>query len=135
LSPKAGPAASALLRPTQSAGAPEIRTFADNLDRPFGIAFWPPGSASRYVYVATTGAVFRFPYRPDELQPAGAMETIVAGLPRGGHWTRDVAFSEDGTRMFVAVGSRSNDAERSAGGLWDAEEERADILVFTPEEK
>jgi glucose/arabinose dehydrogenase len=86
-------------------------------------------------FVATTGAVFRFPYRPDELQPAGAMETIVAGLPRGGHWTRDGAFSEDGTRMFVAVGSRSNDAERSAGGLWDAEEERADILVFTPEEK
>jgi glucose/arabinose dehydrogenase len=124
-----------VLRATDAPGAPEIGTFADNLDRPFGIAFWPPGPAPRYVYVATTGAVFRFPYRPGELQPAGPMETVVAGLPRGGHWTRDIVFSKDGTRMFVSVGSRSNDAERPLGGLWDAEEERADILVFTPEGK
>ncbi len=61
--------------------------------------------------------------------------TIVAGLPRGGHWTRDVVFSEDGTRMFVSVGSRSSAAERSLGGLWDAEEERADMLVLTSEGK
>jgi glucose/arabinose dehydrogenase len=124
-----------VLRATDAAGGPEIRTFADNLDRPFGIAFWPPGPAPQYVYAATTGAVFRIPYRPGELQPAGPMETVVTGLPRGGHWTRDITFSKDGTRMFVAVGSRSNDAERALGGFWDAEEERADILVFSPEGK
>ena len=37
--------------------------------------------------------------------------------------------------MFVSVGSRSNDAERSIGALWDSEEGRADVLVFTPEGK
>ncbi|MBV8337191.1 MAG: sorbosone dehydrogenase family protein, partial [Alphaproteobacteria bacterium] len=124
-----------VLRARQSAGAPEIRLFAENLDRPFGIAFWPPGAEPRYVYVATTATVLRFPYHPGELQPAGPAETVVAGLPRGGHWTRDVAFSEDGARMFVSVGSRSNDAERSLRGIWDTEDERADILVFTPEGK
>ena len=35
-----------------------------------------------------------------------------AKLPAGGgHWTRDLAFSLDGTRMFVSVGSASNAAE------------------------
>ncbi|MBV8133557.1 MAG: sorbosone dehydrogenase family protein [Alphaproteobacteria bacterium] len=124
-----------VLRATDVTGAPEVRTFADGLDRPFGIAFWPPGANPRYVYIAKTDAVVRFPFRRGDLQPAGPPETIVAGLPRGGHWTRDVVFSEDGARMFVSIGSRSNDAERSIGALWDSEEERADVLVFTPEGK
>ncbi|HKM70324.1 MAG TPA: PQQ-dependent sugar dehydrogenase, partial [Stellaceae bacterium] len=97
-----------------------------------GIAFWPPGANPRYVYVANTDAVVRFPYRPGDLQPTGPAETLVAGSPRGGRWTRDVVFSQDGTRMFASVGSRSNDAERSIGALWDLEGERADVLVFTP---
>src|SRR5271166_3344849 len=106
-----------VLRATNDAAMPEIHTFAEGLDRPFGIAFWPPGANPRYVYVANTDAVVRFPYRPGDVQPAGPAETIVAGLPRGGHWTRDVVFSEDGARMFVSVGSRSNDAERSIGAF------------------
>src|SRR5271166_4337337 len=60
-----------VLRATNDAGTPEIHTFADGLDRPFGIAFWPPGGNPRYVYVADTDAVVRFPYRPGDLQPAG----------------------------------------------------------------
>src|SRR5271169_2926695 len=86
-----------ILRATDTAGMPEINTFADGLDRPFGIAFWPPGANPRYVYVANTNAVVRFPYRPGDLQPAGPAETIVAGSPRGGRWTRDVVLSQDGT--------------------------------------
>jgi glucose/arabinose dehydrogenase len=103
--------------------------FAAGLDRPYGIAFWPPGPSPRYVYVANTGSVVRFPYRASELQPAGPAETVVSGLPVGGHWTRDLAFAADGARMFVSVGSRSNVA-------WDSgEQRRADVLVFTPEGK
>jgi len=124
-----------VLRATNDAAMPEIHTFAEGLDRPFGIAFWPPGANPRYVYVANTDAVVRFPYRPGDLQPTGPAETLVAGSPRGGRWTRDVVLSQDGTRMFASVGSRSNDAERSIGALWDSEEERADVLVFTPEGK
>jgi glucose/arabinose dehydrogenase len=109
--------------------AQQAEIFAAGLDRPYGIAFWPPGANPRYVYVANTASVVRFPYRPGELQPAGPAETVVAGLPAGGHWTRDLAFSADGMRMFVSVGSRSNVA-------WDnAEQRRADVLVFTPEGK
>ena len=64
----------------------------------------------------------------------------------GGHYTRDLVFSPDGRRMFVAVGSLSNvaedmpkksadeikawEAEHGVGAAWGKEENRADVLVF-----
>jgi glucose/arabinose dehydrogenase len=124
-----------VLRAAQEGGNPEIRIFAGDLSYPFGIAFWPPGPNPRYVYVANTDSVIRFPYRPGDLQPAGPAEMIVAGLPRGGHSTRDVVFSRDGTRMFVSVGSRSNVGERPFYAPWRSDAGRALVFAFTPEGK
>jgi glucose/arabinose dehydrogenase len=124
-----------VLRAAAGAKAAEIRTFAADLYQPFGIAFWPPGPDPRFVYVANTDNVVRFPYRAGDLQPAGPAETIVSGLPRGGHWTRDVAFSPDGSRMFVSVGSRSNAADRLINAPWQSDEGRAAVLSYTPEGK
>ena len=123
------------MRLAQGSGKPDIRIFAENLYQPFGIAFWPPGPNPRYVYVANTDSVVRFPYRSGDLQPAGPAETIVSGLPQGGHTTRDVVFSDDGTRMFVSVGSRSNAGERKIYAPWQSDEGRALVLAFTPEGK
>jgi glucose/arabinose dehydrogenase len=125
-----------VLRAKDGAGKAETsEVFAAGLDRPFGIAFYPPGPEPRFVYVANTGAVVRFPYRSGDLKARGPAETIVADIPGGGqlrgggHWTRDVVFSKDGRRMFVSVGSHSNvsDDER--------ETRRACVLEFTPEGK
>jgi glucose/arabinose dehydrogenase/cytochrome c2 len=104
--------------------------FASGLDRPFGITFYPPGSDPKWVYVAETNAVVRFPYANGDMTARGDAQTIVPSLTdeQGGHWTRDVAFSLDGKQMFVSVGSGSNVAE---GG--SDERDRADILVFDPE--
>jgi glucose/arabinose dehydrogenase len=124
-----------ILRPAQGNGKPDIRTFAENLYQPFGIAFWPPGPSPRYVYVANSDSVVRFPYRAGDLQPAGPAETVVSGLPSGGHSTRDVVFSDDETRMFVSVGSRSNAGERPIYAPWRSDEGRALVLAFTPEGK
>ena len=85
--------------------------------------------------MANTDTVVRFPYRPGDLQPAGPAETIVSGLPRGGHETRDIVFSPDGSRMFVSVGSRSNAADRLINAPWQSDEGRAVALSFTPEGK
>ena len=120
-------------------GAGEV--FAEGLERPFGIAFYPPGPEARWVYVATPGEVVRYPYRAGDLKAGGPPETIVPSLPAGGsHWTRDLAFSPDSKTMFVSVGSASNDAEgpraiatRMFGGLWGGEQDRADVLAFDPE--
>ena len=94
--------------------------FASGLDLPFGIAFWPPGPSPRFVYIAETNRVLRFPY-----PGGGAAETIVPSLPTGGHWTRDLAFSADGTRLFVSLGSASNDSPEG--------DSRAVVLSFAPD--
>jgi hypothetical protein len=104
--------------------------FADGLNRPFGIAFYPPGPDPHYVYVANNNSVVRFLYQSGDLKAGGASETVVADLPHnGGHWTRSIVFSPDGKTLYVSVGSGSNDAE----GGEAAEQDRADILAFTPE--
>jgi glucose/arabinose dehydrogenase len=109
--------------------------FAADLHQPFGIAFYPSGPDPLYVYVADTDAVLRFPYRNGDLKARGPAETMVPDLPGGGrlrgggHWTRDVAFSLDGKKMFVSVGSQTNVWENPAA----KEERRADILEYNPD--
>jgi glucose/arabinose dehydrogenase len=113
-------------------------TFASDLDHPFGIAFYPNGPHPKWVYVANTTSVVRFPYKDGDLKATAAPQTIVPVLPGyaqlrgGGHWTRDVVFSKDGTRMFVSVGSGSNIDDPDTH---PREFHRADILEYTPEGK
>lgn len=119
-----------ILRGVKADGsAAQIETFATGLNRPFGLALYPNGANPQYLYVGNTNSVVRFPYRSGDLKARGEAETILSNLPTGGHWTRDVVFSKDGTKMLVAVGSASNvnDNER--------EYHRANILEFTPEGK
>ncbi|MDE3106135.1 MAG: sorbosone dehydrogenase family protein [Acidobacteriota bacterium] len=116
--------------------AATVATYAMGLDHPFGIAFYPLGPDPKWVYVANTTSVVRFPYRNGDLKAAGDAQVVVETLPGyaqlrgGGHWTRDLAFSQDGKRMFVSVGSASNvdDTDNNP-----AEFHRADVLQFTPE--
>jgi glucose/arabinose dehydrogenase len=125
-----------VLRDTNDDGKPDtIEVFAERLDHPFGIAFYPPGPNPTHVYVANTTSVVRFPYKAGDVRATAAPETIVKVLPGfaqlagGGHWTRDVDFSLDGKRMFVSVGSGSNNSDNAG------ENRRADILVFDPDGK
>jgi glucose/arabinose dehydrogenase len=115
-------------------GKPEqVTAFATGLKQPFGIAFYPAGANPQWVYVGNTNSVVRFPYKNGDLKATGAAEVLVPDLPPGGgHWTRDLAFSSDGKRMFVAVGSRSNVDDPDTHS---AEFHRANILEFTPEGK
>jgi glucose/arabinose dehydrogenase len=113
--------------------------FATGLPRVYGIAFYPPGPEPRWVYVATDATVQRFAYRNGDLAASGPAEVIVGDLPSGGaHWTRDLAFSQDGKTLFVSVGSATNDADglRSAAARLvgiDRERDRADVLAFDPD--
>jgi glucose/arabinose dehydrogenase len=106
------------------------------LSQPFGIAFYPPGPHPQYVYVGNTGSVVRFAYRDGDLKARAAPETIVPDIPSGGrltgggHWTRDIAFTRDGRKMFVSVGSHSNDDDSDNNPV---EHHRADILEFNPD--
>ncbi len=126
-----------VLRGVSANGAAETsETFAGGLDHPFGIAFYPLGTNPQWVYVANTTSVVRFAYKNGDLKASGEAKTIVPTLPGyaqlrgGGHWTRDVAFSLDGKRMFVSVGSGSNvdDTDNNP-----REFHRANILEYTPD--
>jgi glucose/arabinose dehydrogenase len=106
---------------------PELSAvFATGLKHPYGLAFYPPGPDPQWLYVGSTAEIVRFPYHSGDLKASGTPEHI-ADLPNtGGHWTRALAFSQDGKKMFVAVGSGSNvdDPDTHPG-----EKDRADILV------
>jgi glucose/arabinose dehydrogenase len=123
-----------ILRGIGSDGKPQqTSVFADTgLRAPFGIAFYPLGNDPKWVYIGNTDSVVRFPYTSGSLKAGGPPETIIPSLPRGGHSTRDLAFSPDGTKLFVAVGSASNIDNPDTH---PSEFHRANILEFTPEGK
>ncbi|MBB1472570.1 PQQ-dependent sugar dehydrogenase [Luteimonas sp. MC1782] len=128
-------------------GAPATPTvFAENLDRPYGIAF-VPAVDPQYVYVAAADKVVRYPYGSGDTKASGPAETIIADIPTKRHWTRDLALSRDGKHMFVSVGSASNlgvagmpdmtpaqiqahEATDGRGAAWGEEKDRAVVRVF-----
>jgi glucose/arabinose dehydrogenase/cytochrome c2 len=121
--------------------------YLQGLNLPFGLAFYPNAQNPRWLYIAETNRVTRYPYQVGDVKPRGAAEIVVAQLPSGvGHSTRDIAFSPDGKRLFVSVGSGSNVAETMSkktpadikawqaahglGAAWDVETDRAAVLEF-----
>jgi glucose/arabinose dehydrogenase len=121
-----------VLRDNNGDGKPDLtETFASSdLNRPFGMAFYPPGSDPQFLYIANTNGIVRFPYRNGDTKARGPAEKLSAelsggGLLRGGgHWTRDIAFSPDGKKMYVSIGSFSNVSDNAA------EADRARIFEF-----
>lgn len=120
-----------VFRGISTEGKPQqTETFAKGLNRPYGLAFYPPGPDPQYLYVGDTDAVLRFVYHNGDLK-AGSKPEHIADLPHGGdHWTRDIAFSQDGKLMWVGVGSSSNVADPDTN---PEEKDRADILVMSPD--
>jgi len=139
-----------IMRPSaDGTRAAQVSTFAQGLNLPFGIAFYPDAGHPQWLYVAETNRLVRYAYRPGDLTASGVPEVIVPQLSPvagGGHFTRDVAFSPDNKHMFVSVGSQSNVAEdlprktpaeiraweagHGPGTAWGSETNRADVLEF-----
>jgi glucose/arabinose dehydrogenase len=136
-------------------GTPQQRSvFATGLHEPYGMVFYPPGSDPQWVYVANTDSVQRYPYANGDLTARGGPETLIDSIPSNrprdqeafraydlavasghappdhGHWTRDLALSLDGRRLFVGVGSASNvdDPDETP-----REKNRAAILEYAPD--
>ena len=111
-----------VLRDNNGDAKPDLtETFAErSLNKPFGIAFYPPGDDPQFLYVANTNGIVRFPYRNGDLKARGPAQQLAAhlspgGLLRGGgHWTRCIVFSPDGKKMYVSIGSRSNVSDNAA---------------------
>ncbi|MBA2335502.1 MAG: sorbosone dehydrogenase family protein [Blastocatellia bacterium] len=111
-----------VLRDKNKDGVAEERfIFAEKLSQPFGMAFHKD-----WFYVANTDSVVRFKYKPGQTKAEGQAEKIIE-LTEGGynqHWTRNIIFSPDGTKLFVSIGSASNvsvetDPRRAAISVYD----------------
>ena len=94
--------------------------YAEGLSQPHGLAFH-----GEYLYVATTGAVLRYPYKPGDQKAAGSPTRLVELPSGGGHSTRTIVFGPDG-RMYVSAGSscnvcEENDPKRAAVWVYDAD--------------
>jgi glucose/arabinose dehydrogenase len=131
---------------------PAMSVFAAGFEYPYGIAFYPPDKPE-WVYVAQTDRVVRFRYQAGDLKASGAPEVVIGDLPDGGHVTRDIAFSPDGKRLYLAVGSASNnaaergfgtappegiaawEAAHGLGAAWSYETNRAGVLAYDSDGK
>jgi len=99
---------------------PFVQSGPGTLAQPFGLAF-----NNGYLYVGNTGSIVRYKYTNDDLVAQGEPEKIM-DLPTGGHSTRNIVFNRAGTKMYVAVGSQSNN---NAG----EDCRRAAVLEFNPD--
>jgi glucose/arabinose dehydrogenase len=109
-----------LLRDADGDGVPETRTvFLEGLHSPFGMAL-----IGEHFYVANADAVVRYPYKTGETRITAAAQKVT-DLPAGinHHWTKNLIPTQDGSKLYVTVGSNSNVAENGI----ELEEGRAAI--------
>lgn len=118
-----------LLRDTNGDGIADIKKiFLSNLNQPYGMLL-----LNGWFYVANTDGLWRYPYKEGQTIITAAGKEILS-LPAGGynnHWTRNLKTTKDGSKIYVSVGSGTNDAEHGLA----VEARRADILEIDPDGK
>ncbi|KRD07559.1 L-sorbosone dehydrogenase [Flavobacterium sp. Root901] len=116
-----------VLRDKDKDGKFETReVFIKDLNKPFGMLV-----LKDFFYIANTDGLYRYPYKNNPLKLETKGEKILE-LPAGGynnHWTRNLLASPDGNKIYVSVGSGSNNAEHGI----DKEVRRAGILEINPD--
>lgn len=122
-----------LLRDINGDGRADIqRVLIDKLNMPFGIEY-----RDGQLYIAATDALLAFPYAPGSLT-VGTPRKIV-DLPEGPynhHWTKDLAVSPDGSKIYVGIGSNSNivergiEAETNRAAIWEVDAKTGAFRIF-----
>jgi glucose/arabinose dehydrogenase len=96
-----------VLRDTDGDGkADKIELYAEDMANPHGIDFTKDA-----VLIGDLKAVWSFAYKAGDMKPAAAPKQLTpdgALGDAGGHSTRNVAVHPDGTKFYVAIGSRGN---------------------------
>ncbi len=111
-----------LLRDKNNDGIPETKTiFLAGLNQPFGMAI-----INDKFYVANTDGLWQYPYKEGDTVITAQGKKIVE-LPAGGynnHWTRNIVTNKDKSKIYISVGSGSNNGENGM----ENEIRRANIL-------
>ncbi|HRP56307.1 sorbosone dehydrogenase family protein [Agriterribacter sp.] len=116
-----------ILRDMDKDGKPDVKeTFLSGLNQPFGMLL-----LKNNFYVANTDALWMFPYKKGALTITGEGKKIT-DLPAGKinrHWTRNIISNSKGNKIYIAIGSGTNVAEK---GL-DEEKDKAQIWEINPD--
>ncbi len=109
-----------LLRDADGDGIAEIQEiFMEGLNQPFGMAL-----VGDSFYVGNTDGVMAFPYAP-AARRIDAPGRRISSFKPGGHWTRSLLPSPDGTKLYAGVGSLTNiaddgmEAEEGRAAIWE----------------
>lgn len=116
-----------LLRDTNGDGIADIKKiFLRGVNQPYGMLI-----LNGWFYVANTDGLWRYPCKPGQTIITNPGIKILS-LPAGGynnHWTRNLRANKDGSKIYISVGSGTNDAEHGM----EVEARRANILEINPD--
>ncbi len=123
-----------LLRDTDRDGIVDGRfDLLTGLHSPFGLAW-----ADDTLYVATTDGILAYPYQLGKTAIIGEARVLtpLPGGPIDHHWTKDLALSPDGTKLYASVGSNSNiaengiEAEKDRAAIWEIDRATGASRIF-----
>lgn len=123
-----------LLRDADHDGVAETRSvFLENLNSPFGMTL-----VGNDLYVADTDRLLRFHYENGDTA-IKSQPIKVVDLPGGTlnhHWTKNVIASQDGSKLYVTVGSNSNvgengmDQEEGRAAIWEVDRATGNHRIY-----
>ncbi|WP_339543691.1 PQQ-dependent sugar dehydrogenase [Pseudomonas sp. RA_35y_Pfl2_P32] len=123
-----------LLRDSNHDGVAETRTrFIENLNSPFGMTL-----VGNDLYVADTDRLLRFNYVEGQTSITSKPMKVI-DLPGGTlnhHWTKNVVASQDGSKLYVTVGSNSNvgenglEQEQGRAAIWEVDRATGRQRIF-----
>ena len=111
----------------------EQKVFLQDLNSPIGMSL-----IGDDFYVANTDAVIRYAYSAGETKIIGK-GTKILDLPAGSinyHWTKNMIASQDGSKLYITVGSNSNigekgmDNEVGRAAIWELDIDSGKHRVF-----
>jgi glucose/arabinose dehydrogenase len=123
-----------LLRDSDGDGVADFRSvLLEGLNSPFGMAL-----VGNDLYVADSDAVLRFPYVTGDthITVPGRMVVALPAGPINHHWTKNLIASQDGSKLYVTVGSNSNAGERGMAveaeraAIWEVDIRRGTHRIF-----
>ena len=103
-----------------------VNVFAQNLNQPLGMLI-----LNNHFYVANTDGLEMYNYKTGDTVLPTEGKRIVS-LPASGynnHWTRNIIANKEGTKIYITVGSGSNNGENGM----ENEIRRANILEINPD--
>jgi glucose/arabinose dehydrogenase len=123
-----------LLRDADGDGLAEFKsTFIANLHSPFGMAL-----IGDTFYVANADSIVTFPYQTGVTSITEPPKKLVdlPGLPLNHHWTKNILANEDGSKLYVTVGSNSNigengmELEEGRAAIWEVDTQSGQYKIF-----